>query len=132
MPTAERSRRRRARTGTVDWDRVLATTEDNIAQQIAEDADTAPEMTEEALARAFIVRRNGKRMPYRDRAEGQSDLCLPPGTRAPRSGRYELVDPSGGRIGEERTVRKGEPLPPTPASGQRYRPVPSGRRRPKA
>lgn len=37
-----------------------------------------------------------------------------PGQRAVRSGQYEVVGPRGGRTGEERTVVRGEPLPPTP------------------
>lgn len=43
-----------------------------------------------------------------------------PGQRATRSGQYEVVGPRGGRTGEERTVVRGEPLPPTPQSGQGY------------
>jgi hypothetical protein len=43
-----------------------------------------------------------------------------PGTTAPASGQYEIVGPRGGRTGEERTVTKGEPLPPTPKAGQGY------------
>lgn len=42
---------------------------------------------------------------------------LKPGTTAPRSGQYEQVGPRGGRTGEERTVTRGEPLPPTPKPG---------------
>jgi len=45
---------------------------------------------------------------------------LKPGQRAPRSGQYEIVGPRGGSTGEERTVTKGEPLPPTPKPGQRF------------
>lgn len=45
----------------------------------------------------------------------------PPGTRATRSGQYEIVGPRGGGTGKERTVVRGEPLPPTPKAGQRYR-----------
>lgn len=45
---------------------------------------------------------------------------LPPGTKADRSGQYEIVGPRGGH-GPERTVTKGEPLPPTPKSGMGYR-----------
>jgi len=45
---------------------------------------------------------------------------LKPGSRAQNSGQYEIVGPRGGRTGEERTVTKGEPLPPTPESGQSY------------
>lgn len=45
---------------------------------------------------------------------------LKPGERAPRSGQYEIVGPRGGRTGDERTVTRREPLPPTPKPGQRY------------
>lgn len=43
-----------------------------------------------------------------------------PGETAPRSGQYEIVGPRGGQTGEERTVVRREPMPPTPQSGQRY------------
>ena len=45
---------------------------------------------------------------------------LRPGERAPRSGQYEIIGPRGGRTGDERTVTRQEPLPPTPKPGQRY------------
>ena len=45
---------------------------------------------------------------------------LKPGTSAPRSEQYEQVGPRGGRTGEERTVTRGEPLPPTPKPGMGY------------
>lgn len=45
---------------------------------------------------------------------------LKPGTTAPRSGQYEIVGSRGGKTGEERTVTRGEPLPPTPKSGMSY------------
>ncbi|QAY60920.1 YjzC family protein [Microbacterium protaetiae] len=45
---------------------------------------------------------------------------MSPGDRAPRSGQYEQVGPRGGRTGHERTVTRGEPLPPTPRSGMGY------------
>lgn len=44
-----------------------------------------------------------------------------PGQKATRSGQYEITGPRGGGTGKERTVTKGEPLPPTPASGQKYK-----------
>lgn len=44
-----------------------------------------------------------------------------PGQKAPVSGQYEIVERRGGRTGKERTVVKGEPLPPTPSGGQKYR-----------
>jgi len=43
-----------------------------------------------------------------------------PGEIAPESGQYEIVGPRGGRTGKERTVVKGEPMPPTPQKGQKY------------
>ncbi len=43
-----------------------------------------------------------------------------PGEPADRSGQYEIVGPRGGRTGAERTVTRGEPLPPTPKAGQEY------------
>jgi hypothetical protein len=46
---------------------------------------------------------------------------LKPGTRAPASAQYEIVGPRGGRTGQERTVTRNEPLPPTPQPGQGYR-----------
>lgn len=45
---------------------------------------------------------------------------LKPGQTAPRSGQYEIVGPRGASTGKERTVTRGEPLPPTPKSGQMY------------
>lgn len=43
-----------------------------------------------------------------------------PGEKAPRSGQYGIIGPRGGDTGAERTVTRGEPLPPPPKSGQRY------------
>lgn len=43
-----------------------------------------------------------------------------PGQEAPISGQYEIVDANGRRTGRERTVVRGEPLPPTPSRGQKY------------
>ena len=44
-----------------------------------------------------------------------------PGQTAPTSGQYGMFGPRGGQIGIERTVVKGEPLPPTKKSGQTYK-----------
>lgn len=44
-----------------------------------------------------------------------------PGQTAPRSGQYEIVGPRGGGTGKERTVTRGEPLPPTLKPGQEFR-----------
>lgn len=46
---------------------------------------------------------------------------LKPGQPAPRSGQYGLVGPRGGDTGKERTVTRGEPLPPTPKPGMGYK-----------
>lgn len=46
---------------------------------------------------------------------------LRPGTIARRSGQYEQIGTRGGRTGNERTVTKGEPLPPTPRPGMSYK-----------
>ena len=43
-----------------------------------------------------------------------------PGEKAKESGQYPIIGPRGGEIGEERTVVKGEPFPPTPKPGQTY------------
>ena len=43
---------------------------------------------------------------------------LKPGKTAPRSGQYEIVGPRGGGTGVERTVTRGEPMPPPPEPGQ--------------
>ena len=43
-----------------------------------------------------------------------------PGQKATHSGQYTIVGPRGGNTGKERTVVKGEPLPPTPKPGQTY------------
>jgi hypothetical protein len=41
---------------------------------------------------------------------------LPPGTKADTSGQYQNTTTK-----HEVTVTKGEPLPPTPGAGQRYK-----------
>lgn len=47
-------------------------------------------------------------------------MALKPGETAPASGQYEIVGPRGGHTGKERTVVKGEPMPPTPKSGMGF------------
>lgn len=44
-----------------------------------------------------------------------------PGHKAPKSGQYEVIGVRGGKTSVERTVTKGEPLPPTEKKGQSYR-----------
>jgi hypothetical protein len=46
---------------------------------------------------------------------------LKPGSKAPVSGQYEIIGPRGGKTGVERTVVRGETLPPPPGPGQAYR-----------
>ncbi len=43
-----------------------------------------------------------------------------PGQKVPHSGQAEIIGPRGGQTGEERTVTKGEPFPPTPSPGQTF------------
>ena len=50
-----------------------------------------------------------------------SDDLFKPGQKAPRSGQYEITGPRGGGTDIERTVTRGEPLPPTEKKGQKYR-----------
>ena len=42
-----------------------------------------------------------------------------PGQKALKSGQYQIIGPNGEK-GAERTVTKGEPLPPTPIPGSTY------------
>lgn len=44
-----------------------------------------------------------------------------PGTISNTSGQYGIIGPRGRITGEERTVVKGEPFPPTPKPGQKYK-----------
>ncbi|GIL41284.1 BrnA antitoxin family protein [Roseiterribacter gracilis] len=44
----------------IDWTRFDATTDEEIAQQIADDPDTAPELTDEEFARGVWVQPRGK------------------------------------------------------------------------
>lgn len=46
-----------------------------------------------------------------------------PGEPARNSGQVEIIGPRGGHTGKERTTTKGNPLPPTPKSGQTYKMV---------
>lgn len=46
--------------------------------------------------------------------------ALKPGQCAPRSGQYQKIGPRGGK-GDEVTVVKGEPLPPTQTKGTTFK-----------
>lgn len=43
-----------------------------------------------------------------------------PGQMSPVSAQVEIVGPRGGKTGEERTVVRNEPFPPTPKPNQTY------------
>ena len=43
-----------------------------------------------------------------------------PGEKAPASGQYIPIGPRGGQVGNEVTVVKGKPLPPTPKPNQTW------------
>lgn len=43
-----------------------------------------------------------------------------PGKIAKESGQYPIQGPRGGKTGEERTVTRCEPFPPTPKKGQTF------------
>ena len=46
---------------------------------------------------------------------------LKSGQSAPMSGQYGIIGPRGAKTGIERTVVKGEPLPPVKKPGQTYK-----------
>lgn len=43
-----------------------------------------------------------------------------PGETVPRSGQAEIIGSRGGETGNERTVVRGKPFPPTPRPNQEY------------
>ena len=45
---------------------------------------------------------------------------LKPGEKSPFSGQVGIIGRRGGDTGKERTITKGERLPPTPKPGQSY------------
>lgn len=44
-----------------------------------------------------------------------------PGSKAPASGQYVPVGPRGGQAGNEVTIIKDKPLPPTPGPNQSWK-----------
>jgi hypothetical protein len=52
---------------------------------------------------------------------GNRKQGLTPGTKVSRSGQYGMLNTRGTPTGIERTVVKGEPLPPTTKSGYTYK-----------
>ena len=61
---------------TTNWEKVDATTDEDIAQQIAEDPDTAPFMTLEDLRDAYLIV-NGVRTPLADLLPAADSAELP-------------------------------------------------------
>jgi len=55
------------------------------------------------------------------RKEKIMSKTMKPGQSAPRSGQYGIFGPLGGDTGAERTVTRGEPLPPTLKPGMGYK-----------
>jgi hypothetical protein len=51
----------------------------------------------------------------------KSNSTLPPGSRTPRSGIYDMVGPRAGATGEQKVSTYDKPLPPTDKPGQGYR-----------
>lgn len=68
-----------------------------------------------------LAARLGLRRLRRCRKVEMATKPLRPGESAPRSGQYVQIGPRGGRTGDERTVTRGEPLPPTPKPGMTYK-----------
>lgn len=62
-----------------------------------------------------------------DRSDSNGEALYKPGEIVPESGLYELTGPRGGSKGQEVTATKGEPFPPTPEPGLRYKLVISTR-----
>lgn len=60
------------------------------------------------------------RLVLRSKVLASMPKYFKPGETALRSGQYKIIGPKGGETGKERTVTKGEPLPPTEKPGQRY------------
>ncbi len=70
----------------------------------------------------LLVERNSRCLKQDGReVKNKMSKKMSPGEKAPYSGQYAVVGPRGGNTGVERTVVKGEPLPPPPAPGQKYR-----------
>jgi uncharacterized protein (DUF4415 family) len=129
-----------------DWARVDALTDADIERAIDEDPDAAPILDEEWFRQAEVRMPEAKRPVSlrvdRDvldffKAEGRGyqtrmNAVLRAyvdhhrqkrsgGGSAPHSGQYESVGPRGGKTGVERTVARGEPLPPAKAAGRSYK-----------
>lgn len=78
-------------------------------------------MTRYLLSSIGIPKRGAKApLLLREEVDLGNVKTLRPGETAPFSGQYEIIGPRGGRTSEERTVTRGEPMPPTPEPGQRY------------
>jgi hypothetical protein len=74
-----------------------------------------PKLTGEDRARTNQEHSNRKRrIPM-------SNKTVRPGQTVPRSGQYEIQGARGGNTGKERTMVRGETVPPTPKSGQSFK-----------
>jgi hypothetical protein len=74
------------------------------------------------LHSSFLVSTPAQEFPWEEVKRVKKKRLLKPGNKAPDSGQYEIVGSQGGKAsGKERTVVEGEPLPPTPKRGQKYR-----------
>lgn len=71
----------------VDYDMLDATTDDDIARQIAEDSDTAPDMADWTRTPARVVRPVSKRPPKGGQSEVRADYSI-------NSGRISEVSPT--------------------------------------
>lgn len=56
MSTTKRRPKAGKRTGSVDWAKVRSTSDEDIARQIEEDPDTAPDVSDWDLSKAKLVR----------------------------------------------------------------------------
>ena len=72
------------------------------------------------LLNISCVHSKPKKFQSKIQTMSDNDL-LRPGEKARKSGQYEITGPRGGGTGIERTVTKGEPMPPSLEPGQRYR-----------
>jgi hypothetical protein len=56
MSTVKRKAGKLRKAGKVDWEKVRATSDQDIARQIDEDPDTAPDLSDWDLSKAKLVR----------------------------------------------------------------------------
>jgi hypothetical protein len=66
---------------------------------------------------AIVIVEQGQ---FRREFVNMAKIALKPGHKAPVSGQYGIIDKDGRDTGIERTVVRGEPLPPTPQKEQTF------------